>query len=141
MKTTLQKHVSGNIFQYFKKEPDILDFRFTNQAMLGLFFDDDFTHIPMIEASLGFMYNGAVAEKGSGLPAWGRCLSRRHRRVRQGPFPGRHRFPGGPILTRWHGRGARLQAGTGAWNIRTGKPKWPIFATWRACFLRARPRR
>ncbi|MCF8035297.1 MAG: hypothetical protein K9K62_00350 [Desulfobacteraceae bacterium] len=66
-KATLQKHVSRNVFQNFRKDPDILDFRFTNEALLGLLFDDDFTHIPMIQTSMGFMYNGSVSEKGDRL--------------------------------------------------------------------------
>ncbi|MDY6906007.1 MAG: hypothetical protein SWH61_15125 [Thermodesulfobacteriota bacterium] len=63
VKTTIQKYISENFVQNFWGSPDILDYRFTNEALLGLFFDDNFTHIDMIAASMGFMYNGAVAEK------------------------------------------------------------------------------
>lgn len=63
VKTTLQKYISKDLTQLTLKKPNILDYRFTNEAMLGLFFDDDFTHISMIRASMGFMYNGSVEEK------------------------------------------------------------------------------
>lgn len=63
VKETLQKYISKDTNQWLWKEPTILDYRFTNEAMLGLFFDDDFTHISMIRASMGFMYNGEVETK------------------------------------------------------------------------------
>lgn len=47
--------------------PAATDFRFTNEALLGMFFDDDFTPITMIKVSLGFLHGGPVVEKDSEL--------------------------------------------------------------------------
>ena len=64
VKDTLQKYISKDFNQLFWRNPTILDYRLTNEAMLGLFFDDDYTHISLIAASMGFMYNGSVVKKG-----------------------------------------------------------------------------
>ncbi len=73
VRNTVQKYVSRNQKMYDDGWPTILDFRFTNEALLGLFFDDDYTHIGMIQISMGFLYSdegGGVAPKmdiGEGL--------------------------------------------------------------------------
>jgi hypothetical protein len=43
--------------------PRINDFRFTNEAMLGLFFDDSFEPVSPIQSSMGFLGGGPVVEK------------------------------------------------------------------------------
>jgi len=47
--------------------PKVEDFNYTNEAFLGMFFDDDFTHIGMIQTSFGFMQGGAIAPKDEDL--------------------------------------------------------------------------
>jgi len=43
--------------------PQITDFRFTNEALLGLVFDDSFAPLGMIQNSMGFLGGGAVVKK------------------------------------------------------------------------------
>jgi len=43
--------------------PQITDFRFTNEAMLGVVFDDSFVPLGMIQNSMGFLGGGAVVRK------------------------------------------------------------------------------
>ena len=43
--------------------PQLTDFRVTNEAMLGVVFDDSFALIGMIQNSMGFLGGGAVVEK------------------------------------------------------------------------------
>ena len=42
---------------------DIKKFRYTNEALLGILFDDDFAPLGMIQTSLGFLNGGEVVEK------------------------------------------------------------------------------
>ncbi len=55
-----------NRAHYTCATPDLLDFRYTNEALLSLLFDDDFTHIAMIQASMGFLHGGAIVPKDEG---------------------------------------------------------------------------
>ena len=59
----LRQYQSLNLAQYVKGTPSLMDFRYTNEALLGIFFDDNFTHIPMIRTSMGFLVGGPVAKK------------------------------------------------------------------------------
>ena len=43
--------------------PQVRDFRYTNEAMLGVMFDDSFAPIGMIQNSMGFLEGGPVVEK------------------------------------------------------------------------------
>ena len=43
--------------------PKITDFRFTNEAMLGVVFDDSFVPLGMIQNSMGFLGGGTVVQK------------------------------------------------------------------------------
>ncbi len=48
--------------------PDITDFRFTNQALLGVLFDDSYVPVSLIQNSMGFLAGGPVVEKE--FPKW-----------------------------------------------------------------------
>jgi pimeloyl-ACP methyl ester carboxylesterase len=48
--------------------PDIKDFRYTNEALLGIVFDDSFAPLMMIQNSMGFLQGGAVVAKD--FPLW-----------------------------------------------------------------------
>jgi hypothetical protein len=63
MKETLNKYIARNKVQLDAGVPSATDFRFTNEALLGMFFDDDFTHLEMIRVSMGFLNGGPVIEK------------------------------------------------------------------------------
>ena len=52
---------------YSNRAPQVEDFNYTNEAFLGMFFDDDFTHIGMIQTSFGFMQGGAIIPKDEDL--------------------------------------------------------------------------
>ncbi|MDI6875087.1 hypothetical protein [Candidatus Solincola sp.] len=43
--------------------PQITDFRYTNEAMLGVVFDDSFAPVGMIQNSMGFLGGGTVVKK------------------------------------------------------------------------------
>ncbi len=43
--------------------PQITDFRYTNEAMLGIVFDDNFAPLGMIQNSMGFLEGGTVVKK------------------------------------------------------------------------------
>jgi hypothetical protein len=43
--------------------PAIDDFRYTNEALLGVLLDDNFNPVPFMEVSIGFLFNGAVVVK------------------------------------------------------------------------------
>lgn len=65
LETMLRQYQSLNMLQYNTGIPSITKFRYTNEAFLGILFDDNFTHIPMIRVSMGFLTGGAVEEKDS----------------------------------------------------------------------------
>ncbi len=48
---------------YMDGIPRLHDFRYTNEAMLGVVFDDSFAPVGMIQNSMGFLGGGAVVEK------------------------------------------------------------------------------
>ncbi|RJP30776.1 MAG: hypothetical protein C4536_09245 [Actinobacteria bacterium] len=48
--------------------PQVTDFRLTNEAMLGVVFDDSFEPVGMIQNSMGFLGGGAVVEKHFPMP-------------------------------------------------------------------------
>lgn len=43
--------------------PAVTDFRYTNEALVGVFMDDNFQPVKMLQASLGFLHGGPVAGK------------------------------------------------------------------------------
>lgn len=54
---------SKNIWDYLDYKPSLYKFRYTNQALMALFMDDNAMPINIIQASLGFFGGGSVAEK------------------------------------------------------------------------------
>lgn len=60
---------SRDLQTYMDGTPQITDFRLTNEALLGVIFDDSFAPVGMIQNSMGFLGGGAVVEKGFPLPA------------------------------------------------------------------------
>jgi hypothetical protein len=54
---------SRNLDDFFALTPTIKKFRFTNQALLGTFMDDNAMPLSIIQASFGFFKGGPVAEK------------------------------------------------------------------------------
>ncbi len=62
-RTLLRTYQSRNDNHETNHIPSINDFRYTNEALLGILFDDDFTHINFFQASMGFLNGGAVTEK------------------------------------------------------------------------------
>lgn len=54
---------SRTLERFLTGADDIKKYRFTNEAMLGVLFDDDFAPMGMIQASLGFLRGGQVVEK------------------------------------------------------------------------------
>ena len=59
---------SRDLTTFMDGVPQITDFRYTNEAMLGVIFDDSFVPIGMIQNSMGFLGGGAVLEKQFPLP-------------------------------------------------------------------------
>jgi hypothetical protein len=51
------------LVNFISQTPCIADFRYTNEALLGIFADDNFQPIPFMKASLGFLYGGVVVPK------------------------------------------------------------------------------
>ena len=49
--------------------PAITDFRFTNEALLGILFDDDFAPVGMIQTSLGHLNGGTLVKKDFPIPS------------------------------------------------------------------------
>ena len=52
--------------------PSITDFRYTNEALLGVILDDNYMPISIIQASMGFLHGGAVVPKNFPIPG---CLA------------------------------------------------------------------
>lgn len=63
MDETLRVYMARDEAQLDSGVPYALDFRFTNEALLGIFFDDDFTNVEIIRVSMGFLQGGAVIPK------------------------------------------------------------------------------
>lgn len=59
---------SRNLDHYFFHLPSIRDFRYTNEALLGILVDDNFQPINMFQVSCGFLHGGAVVPKDFPLP-------------------------------------------------------------------------
>ena len=62
-KTLLRLIHSQNINGFVKNNPSFFDFRYTNEALLGLVLDDDFMPITILQTSLGFLSGGPVVKK------------------------------------------------------------------------------
>jgi pimeloyl-ACP methyl ester carboxylesterase len=63
MKKMLNQYQSRTMEQYNNGIPSINNFRYTNEALLGVIFDNNFSHIPMVRMGLGFLVGGPVAKK------------------------------------------------------------------------------
>ena len=59
---------SKSLDHFMMHVPDITDFRYTNEAGLGVIMDDNFMPISLVQASMGFLKGGAVVEKDFPLP-------------------------------------------------------------------------
>lgn len=62
-KTLLRLIHSQNINGFVKNNPSFFDFRYTNEALLGLILDDDYMPITILQTSLGFLAGGPVVKK------------------------------------------------------------------------------
>ncbi len=54
---------SRDLVHYLTGTPSFADFRYTNEAVLGAFFDDDFNPVGILQTSMGFLQGGPVVEK------------------------------------------------------------------------------
>jgi hypothetical protein len=54
---------SRDLATYMDGTPQLRDFRLTNEAMLGMVFDDSFAPVGMIQNSMGFLGGGSVVQK------------------------------------------------------------------------------
>ncbi len=54
---------SRSVGDFLNSKTGIRDFRYTNQALLGAVFDDDFMPIGILQASVGFLQGGDVTKK------------------------------------------------------------------------------
>ena len=54
---------SRTLLQYITGVPAFINYRYTNEALLGIFIDDNFQPVPIMQASLGFLYGGPVVPK------------------------------------------------------------------------------
>lgn len=63
LRATIQVMHSRTLGQFLSYSPELRDFRYTYEALLGLFFDDNFSPVSIIQASLGFLTGGPVVEK------------------------------------------------------------------------------
>jgi hypothetical protein len=54
---------SRDVFHYLLGTPAFADFRYTNEAVLGVFFDDNFNPVGILETSMGFLQGGPVVAK------------------------------------------------------------------------------
>lgn len=54
---------SRNLERFLTGEDDLQNYRFTNEALLGVLFDDNFAPLGMIQTSLGFLSGGEVVAK------------------------------------------------------------------------------
>jgi hypothetical protein len=64
----LQMIHSRDLAHYMFHVPSIDDFRYTNEALFGIFVDDNFQMITYLQTSVGFLNGGAVVEKQFPLP-------------------------------------------------------------------------
>ncbi|MCP4137897.1 MAG: hypothetical protein GY754_43445 [bacterium] len=63
VETLLRLIHSHNIIDFIKSQPSIHDFRYTNEALLGVMLDDNFMPIPISQGSIGFLSGGDVSKK------------------------------------------------------------------------------
>lgn len=54
---------SKDLLHYLLGIPAFEDFRYTNEAVLGVFFDDNFNPVSILQTSMGFLQGGAVVAK------------------------------------------------------------------------------
>lgn len=54
---------SESLSRFVTNSPDFFDFRYTNEALLGLILDNDFMPITILQTGLGFLGGGEMAEK------------------------------------------------------------------------------
>jgi hypothetical protein len=54
---------SRDLIHFLTGMPAFGDFRYTNEAVLGAFFDDNFNPVGILQTSMGFLQGGPVAEK------------------------------------------------------------------------------
>ena len=81
MRILLRFMFSRDLATYMDGIPQLTDFRLTNEAMLGVVFDDSFAPVGMIQNSMGFLGGGAVVTKDfpmseslAGIPILGEML-------------------------------------------------------------------
>ena len=55
---------SRDLNHFITGAPAFGDFRYTNEAVLGVFFDDNFNPVGILQTSMGFLQGGPVVEKG-----------------------------------------------------------------------------
>jgi hypothetical protein len=55
---------SKTLGHFLSGKPAISDYRYTNEALLGIFFDDHFNPSPILQTSMGFLHGGPVSPKG-----------------------------------------------------------------------------
>jgi hypothetical protein len=68
MQLLLRVMNSRDLLTFMEGTPEIRDFRYTNEAMLGIIFDDSFAPLGMIQNSMGFLQGGPVVTKD--FPEW-----------------------------------------------------------------------
>jgi len=68
VENTLKLLHSRSIEHYLVNAPAISDFRFTNEAQLGVLIDDNFQPVTSLQASVGCLCGGAVVKKNFPLP-------------------------------------------------------------------------
>jgi len=54
---------SRDLVHFLAGNPSFDAFRYTNEAVLGVFFDDNFNPVNILQTSMGFLQGGAVVEK------------------------------------------------------------------------------
>ncbi len=54
---------SKDLAHFLTGVPSVRDFRYTNEAALGVFMDDNFQPVQMLQASMGFLQGGPVVAK------------------------------------------------------------------------------
>ena len=54
---------SRDLTHFLLGTPAFEDFRYTNEAVLGVFFDDNFNPVSILQTSMGFLQGGPVVEK------------------------------------------------------------------------------
>ncbi|RJP27018.1 MAG: hypothetical protein C4536_14600 [Actinobacteria bacterium] len=60
---------SRSLDHFLVHVPDITDFRYTCEALLGAILDDNFMPVKIVQASMGFLQGGSVVRKDFPLPA------------------------------------------------------------------------